>query len=130
MSPLKRKSSNVSEKAEKRVAGVRSFDPNLDLGNGLNMGIYNEKIARVDKLKNDYNTAVTSANSLRIELEAAEDDLENYNTRFLAGVVAKYGKDSMQYQAAGGKRTSEIIYPSRATGKSTKSSKPDSEGTN
>ena len=66
------------------------------------------------KKKNDtYNTKLSELDSLLNEIETDEGALDELSTRMLAAVGVKYGKDSDEYEQAGGTKTSDRKSPAR-----------------
>ncbi|HEY1770829.1 MAG TPA: hypothetical protein VGG02_11315 [Chthoniobacterales bacterium] len=106
MSRLKRKSAAV-EFATGRANDLKSIDPALDLGNGLTLAAYQAQIQALNDLNDDYNTDLSTLDSQLDTIQADEHALDAMSVRMLAGVGSKYGKDSNQYEMAGGTRTSE-----------------------
>lgn len=92
--------------AVQRISGVKSIAADLDLGNGLTVAEYQTAIEEVETVLNTYNTHLSLADELKNNLESKEKELRNFSERMLTGVAAKYGKDSNQYQMAGGTRRS------------------------
>jgi uncharacterized protein YukE len=113
----KKKSSMDFEHAIKRIASVKAIDPTLDLGNGLTVESYQQSIDLVSKVMEDYNTHLSLADSLRSSLKEKEKLLRAFSERMLTGVAAKFGKDSEQYQKAGGTKKSERRRPKRKIAK-------------
>lgn len=113
----KKKSSMVFEHAIKRMASVKSIDPTLDLGNGLTVEAYQQRIDQVSNAVEVYNTQLALADSFRSHLKEKEKLLRAFSERMLTGVAAKFGKDSEQYQKAGGTKKSERKKPKRKTAK-------------
>ncbi len=116
MSFLK-KSSKDFEHAIKRMASVKAIDPTLDLGNGLTVESYQQSIDQVSKAMEAYNTQLSLADSLRSSIKEKEKLLRAFSERMLTGVAAKFGKDSEQYQKAGGTKKSERRRPKRKIAK-------------
>jgi uncharacterized protein YukE len=114
---FKKKSSMYFEHAIKRIASVKAIDPTLDLGNGLTVESYQQSIDQVSKVMEDYNTHLSLADSLRSSLKEKEKLLRTFSERMLTGVAAKFGKDSEQYQKAGGTKKSERRRPKRKIAK-------------
>ena len=102
----RKRSSQILEKAQRRLCGVRAIDGNCDLGHGLTAQGYAQVIEALRSKVNAYNTSLSTADGLRCELEEAEKMLSKYSERMLLGVAIKYGKDSDEYEAAGGVRKS------------------------
>jgi uncharacterized protein YukE len=114
---FKKKSSMDFEHAIKRIASVKAIDPTLDLGNGLTVESYQQSIDQVSKAMEAYNTQLSLADSLRSSIKEKEKLLRAFSERMLTGVAAKFGKDSEQYQKAGGTKTSERKKPKRKIAK-------------
>lgn len=116
MGRLKRTSA-VAEKAASRAAGMASISATLDLGNGLTLAAYNTAIEAISKPGTGklaaYNAALAVTDQLLNELEAAEKSLGKLSETMLLAVAVKYGKDSSEYEKAGGVRTSERKTPVR-----------------
>jgi hypothetical protein len=53
--------------------------------------------------------------SSKLELEELEKTLGAFSEKMLTGIAFKYGKDSREYEMAGGIRRSESLRKSRAT---------------
>lgn len=112
-----KKSSKDFENAIKRMASLKSIDPTLDLGNGLTVEAYQQSIDQVSNVMEAYNTQLSLADSLSSSLKEKERVLRSLTERMLTGVAAKFGKDSEQYQKAGGTRKSDRKKPKRKTAK-------------
>lgn len=112
--PYRNRSSKVLKKADCRIANMISIDPVLDLGNGLSLEIYSNQIEAARQKVAIYNTAVANLTQLYNEMLDAEQIVSDLNVRMLTGVLTKYGRNSTEYEMAGGKRT-----PSKRRVKST-----------
>ena len=104
-------SSKTYEKAFRRIAAVKSIDPDFDLGNGLIAADYQQAITDVKDAMDSYNTLLSTVDEKLNKLKAQEKILDNWNERILVGVAAKFGKDSSEYEQAGGVRKSERKKP-------------------
>jgi len=102
-----KRTSAVSEAAKLRLAGLQSIDPLLDLGGGLTVASFKADIEDVDGELNTYNTMLSDVDQVSNRLDTKEDKLNDKSTRMLAAVGAHFGKDSDEYEKAGGTRTSE-----------------------
>ena len=99
--------------AEDRANALSSIDPALDLGNGLTLVDYKTKAAAL-KAKNDqYNSDLSDLDGALNAIVADEKALDDLSVRMLAGVGSKYGRESSEYEQAGGTRTSERKAPVR-----------------
>jgi hypothetical protein len=92
---------------------VRSIAADLDLGNGLTVESYQNAITNVETLVNTFNTQISLLGELRNRINEKETVLKDFSERMLIGVGAKYGKDSNQYQMAGGTKKSLRKKPKR-----------------
>ncbi|HEY9615538.1 MAG TPA: hypothetical protein V6C64_01765 [Microcoleaceae cyanobacterium] len=98
-----KRSSTVLEKALARLQGLQSLDPQMQLGNGLSLQDYANLINLALKQLEAYNLALATADRDRIEFAATEASVTNLSSRLLSAVAATYGKDSKEYELAGGK---------------------------
>ena len=103
----KKRTSPAITHASNRATGLASIDPALDLGDGRTLVNYQATIASVQKSLDEYNTLLGSLDGKLTDLENAENALDSQTSQFLTAVALKYGKDSKQYEQAGGTRTSE-----------------------
>jgi DNA repair exonuclease SbcCD ATPase subunit len=106
MARQKRLSDSI-EKAAQRLNALRSIDPALDLGGSLTLASFETKIDEARNALNAYNGLLTQVDAAYNQLTAAEQGVAEYSQRMLSGVAASYGKDSDEYEQAGGTRTSE-----------------------
>ncbi len=103
-----KKTSKIIESARTRLAGLKSIDAELDLGNGITVKDYEKKINDTEKSLGNYNTTLSLADEQGDTFEINENDLKDYHERILLGVGSKFGRDSIEYEKAGGTRKSEI----------------------
>ncbi len=112
MARLKRTSASV-DFAQKRANALASIGATLDLGNGLTPADYKTQTEAL-KAKNDqYNIDLSELDGALDDIQADEKALDALSVRMLAGVASKYGKESNEYDKAGGTRTSERKAPKR-----------------
>ena len=95
------------EKGITRLAAVKSIDVALDLGNTITVPNYEVQVNLLSTKLSAYNTALSTIDDLYNECIAQIDIIKDWNERILTGVATKYGKNSSQYEMAGGKRKSE-----------------------
>ncbi|TFI51520.1 hypothetical protein BLD44_025600 [Mastigocladus laminosus UU774] len=103
----RKRNSVALTKAERRVAGLQAIDPNLDLGNRLSIITYKSMINELREKLAAYNQARVMMEMAKNALKEAEVVLNSYSEHMLLGVACRYGKDSHQYEMAGGKRRSK-----------------------
>lgn len=99
------------EKGITRLASVKSIDPELDLGNGINVPNYGEQVNLLADLVSRYNTTLSTLDDMYNEFAAQNLAVRDWNERILTGVATKYGKNSSQYEMAGGTKKSERKKP-------------------
>jgi len=115
MAYKKRTTSPVYEKNQNRLAGIIKFEPNFDFGNGLNEAAYRESMDLVDELTKKNNELLTDVDGVSTSLNLAQKALSKFGTRVLNAVGSKYNYDSVEYEKAGGVRSSDIKRGRKAT---------------
>jgi hypothetical protein len=105
----KKRTSRILEKAQLRSAGLKAIDPTLDFGDSHNLKNLTQLIEQLRAKIDAYNTALAVIDSSQAEIEELEKSLSNLSEMMLTGVGFKYGKDSHEYEMAGGVRTSERV---------------------
>ena len=99
------------DKAKTRLASIKSIDKSLDLGSDITVAKYEAEVNKFADDLNAYNTALSTIDDLYNTCIAQIDVLKDWNERVLIGVAAKYGKNSSQYEMAGGTKKSERKKP-------------------
>jgi hypothetical protein len=120
MGRLKR-TSKILDKANARAAGLRSIGT-LDFGGGLTSASFEQAIADAQTQLDDYNQTLLAVDEKANVLAASEKKLQDFSERVLAGVAARYGKNSNEYEKVGGVRKSERKRPQSR--KATKTTPP------
>ena len=115
----KKRSSRILENAERRLAAISSISYQLDLGNGYTIESYRNIINKTRQSLANYNTQLSKVDQAKNEVEELEKSLSKFSESMLASVGVKFGKDSDEYEMAGGKP--------RGRKKQTASQKPESE---
>ncbi|MBN3885144.1 MAG: hypothetical protein V7K64_17605 [Nostoc sp.] len=105
----------VLEKAEFRTAGLKAIDPTMDFGDGRNLESMTQLIEQYRTKIDAYNTALAVIDSSKTEMDELDRNLSDLTEKMLLGVAFKYGKDSREYEMAGGVRKSDRIRKSTAT---------------
>jgi sugar phosphate isomerase/epimerase len=106
MARRKRTSSSI-ERAQQRADGLASIGTAIDLGKNRTLADFQADIDAVAAKLSDYNTKLAELDGLRNELEKAEDTLDNLTSTTLSAIAVVYGKNSSEYEKAGGTRTAE-----------------------
>ncbi|WP_375474531.1 hypothetical protein [uncultured Nostoc sp.] len=109
----KKRTSRVLEKAKLRSAGLKAIDSNMSFGDDCDLQNLNQAIEQLRTMLDAYNTALTVIDSSKTKIDAMEKTLSNLTDKMVRGVAFKYGKDSSEYEMAGGVRDSERIRKSR-----------------
>lgn len=98
-----KRNSTILEKALARLQGLESLNPQLNLGNGLTLQDYATLIKLALQQLQAYNISLAAADRDRIEFAAAEASVADLSSRLLSAIAATYGKNSKEYEIAGGK---------------------------
>jgi len=107
---LKTRGSAAIDKAQLRLALLKSIDENLDLGHGLTIEAYSHLINTTRAMVEANNTLVSNLEESRKTVTQMDKALSEISERMLSGVATVYGKNSMEYSKAGGsnrKRTKQ-----------------------
>ncbi|AFY36171.1 hypothetical protein [Calothrix sp. PCC 7507] len=107
--PRQKRTPRILEKAELRASGLKAIDSSMDFGDNRNLETLTQIIGQLRSKINAYNTALTVIDSSKTEIQELEKTLGDLTDKMLIGVAFKYGKDSREYEMAGGVRKSERI---------------------
>lgn len=113
MAKARKTTSPAITDGEQRIAGMKSIDEALDLGNGVTVAAGETLLTDARKLLADYNASLAVSDGLLNAFEEKEKELAKFNSKVLPAVGLKYGKDSAEYEKAGGVRDSERKKPVR-----------------
>lgn len=111
---LQTRGSAELDKAQRRLAGLKSIDPDLDLGYGLTIGAYTQLIDTIQGEIARHNQRVAEIDASRKTLNEYDRTLAELSGRILSAVKIKYGGNSKEYSQAGGsirKRARPPIHP-------------------
>ncbi|MHC5933430.1 hypothetical protein [Nostoc sp.] len=111
----RKRSSRILEKAEFRVAGLKAIDQNINFDDTCNLQNLSQLIEQFHNTLDDYNAAIAMIDSSKTKLDEMEKTLNQVSDKMLMGVGFKYGKNSNEYELAGGVRDSDRIRKSRLT---------------
>ena len=103
----RKRSSKVLEKADRRIASLRSISPDLNLGNGLTVDVYTNLITDMRDRLAAYNTVLSTVDKTYNDMLLIEQKLGDYSELLLLGVATKFGKNSDEYEMAGGVKKSD-----------------------
>lgn len=107
MSRKKKKRSIVLDKARSRQAALLSVGAKLDFGNGLTTATFDKLLDDTQKALKTYNTLLSEIDKAYNGFQALEKSLADTSDRMLTGIATQYGKNSNEYEMAGGTRKSE-----------------------
>lgn len=102
-----KKTQSFYNQAAVRYAALESIDRELDLGNGLTLAEFNVRIKLLQDRLTVYNRTLSTLDEMLNQVYDAERSVRDLNERMLIGVAAKFGKDSNEYEKAGGTKKSE-----------------------
>ncbi len=108
-----KRGSRTLEKAQKRLDGIQSVNPKLNAGAGFTAAGYVKLIGELRTDISAYNTALSNLDELTNRVADKEKVVAEYSERMLLGVAAQYGKDSHEYEKAGGVRKRDRKKPAR-----------------
>ena len=109
----KKRTSRVVEKAELRSAGLKAIDSNMDFGDNCNLQNLTQSIDELRTMLDTYNIALAMIDSSKTKIDEMEKTLSNLTDKMVRGVAFKYGKNSSEYEMAGGIRDSERVRKGR-----------------
>lgn len=113
--PRPKRTSRILEKAELRSAGLKAIDSNLDFGENCDLQNLTQLIEQLRIMLNAYNIDIAMIDYSKTKIDEMEKTLSNLTDKLVRGVAFKYGKNSSEYELAGGIRDSERVRKSRLT---------------
>ncbi|WP_026733270.1 hypothetical protein [Fischerella sp. PCC 9605] len=99
---LKTRGSAAVDKAQRRLALLKSIDEHLDFGHGLTIEAYSRLIDATRAMLEAHNTLLSNLDESRKTLTQMDKTLSEMSERMLSGVATIYGKNSIEYAKAGG----------------------------
>jgi len=91
------------------------FPQTLDLGDGLTVENYQQKAELLRSQLATYNESLSFVDRSLSTVQDTEKQMRDLSERMLIAVAARYGKDSYEYEMAGGTRKRERKRPQRRT---------------
>ena len=89
------------------IDGYQADNPHPTLPAGLSIAATEQKKQAIEALLTQYNGLLAQADIVLDQIVDGEKELRTLNTKLLTTIGLLYGKDSPEYEAAGGTRTSE-----------------------
>ncbi|MEH1911675.1 hypothetical protein [Nostoc sp.] len=108
-----KRTSRILEKAELRSAGFKAIDSNMDFGDNCGLQNLTQSIEQLRTMLDGYNIALAMIDSSKTKIDEMEKTLDNLTDKIVRGVAFKYGKNSSEYEMAGGIRDSERVRKTR-----------------
>ena len=102
-----KRNSKTLEDVNRRISGMTAIDKDLDFGGDLTLAKFKEASAKFSADLDNYNQKLATLDQLANDLNASEKVLRDFSERMLAAVGARWGKNSNQYEQAGGTRKVE-----------------------
>ncbi|MFN6560580.1 MAG: hypothetical protein RMY28_012305 [Nostoc sp. ChiSLP01] len=102
----RKRNSIALTKAERRIEGMQTINSELNFGNEFSIATYNAKVIELREKLAAYNQAQTIVHKTLNALVEAERELNTYSEQMLLNVASRYGKNSDEYEMAGGTRRS------------------------
>ncbi len=106
-----KRTSKALDKLNKRLSGMKSISPALDLGNGLDVATVGASASNLETSVNTYNQDLSLFDKKTNDLNDLEKANNQLSRRILQAVGSAYGFDSSEYEMVGGVRTSERKKP-------------------
>ncbi|WP_375478284.1 hypothetical protein [uncultured Nostoc sp.] len=110
-----KRTSRVLEKAELRASGMKSIVPSIKFEEDYTLEKLIESIEQLRNKIDVHNSALAIVDSSLTEVEQMEKNLKQLSEKMLMVVAIKYGKDSAEYEMAGGVRNSDRIRKMRSS---------------
>ncbi|MDZ8226319.1 hypothetical protein [Nostoc sp. ChiVER01] len=110
-----KRTSRVLEKAELRASGMKSIVPSIKFEQDYTLEKLIDSIEQLRNKLDVHNRALAIVDSSLTEVEEMEKNLRQLSEKMLMVVAIKYGKDSAEYEMAGGVRDSDRIRKMRAS---------------
>jgi hypothetical protein len=90
------------DKAQRRIVGIRNLNLELNLGKGLSVSEFSTQVEILQAKLEGYNAMVNALAQQREEIDTMERSLRGTSERILGAVASIYGKESDEYEVAGG----------------------------
>lgn len=97
-----KRTSKVLNQAERRAAAMESISQDLDLGNGMTLNAYRQRLNTLRDRQTHYNRLLSNVDQTYNDLLNAERELAEWSDLMLKAVAVVYGRSSSEYEMAGG----------------------------
>ena len=102
-----RRTSATLDAFKARLQGIKQISPAPNLPPNLSLASLDTAASEAQTLLDSHNALILALDDSTNQLKAKEQAIEKLYTRALDAIAAQYGKDSSEYELAGGTRTSE-----------------------
>ena len=102
-----RKKSEVIDQARVRLAGMKSINEKLDLGNGCSTATVEAKLNEALKALEALNKLKSQTSEAGDDFEKVEKELARLSKQILLGAAMKYDQESSEYEMMGGVKLSD-----------------------
>ncbi|WP_395090864.1 hypothetical protein [Armatimonas sp.] len=102
-----RRSSATLDAFKARLQGIKQISPVPNLPPNLSLAALDTAALSAQQALDAHNALIIALDDSTNQLAAKERQLEKLYTQALSAIAAQYGKDSSEYELAGGTRTSE-----------------------
>ncbi len=109
-----KRTSKVLNLAERRAAAMASISQELDLGNGMTLNAYRQRLSTLRDRQTDYNRLLSNVDQTYNHLLDAERELAEWSDLMLKAVAVVYGRSSSEYEMAGGSPRESLRRHSRS----------------
>ncbi len=97
----------IMGKARMRISSVKTVSPTFQITTGLTITEYEEKLDLLTSSVDKYNGILGEADALSNNIDDMVKEVKDLNERLLLSVGSIYGKNSNEYEKAGGVRKSD-----------------------
>ena len=91
------------------MIGFRSIDANLNFDDSINLTYLTSLTTQLRDQVNQYNMLLAELDTAKGDMEILEKSIREISERMVSGIAFRYGKDSREYEMAGGVRKSDRI---------------------
>jgi hypothetical protein len=90
--------SKALEQVQLRLSALKSIDPNLDLGDGLTIGLVTAFLQSIRAEIEAYNTEVAAVETRCRAIRLKEDEIARLSDRIADGIAFRFGRKSDEYK--------------------------------
>lgn len=102
-----KKKSEIIIQAQRRLAGMKSIDEQLDFGSGCSTATIEAKLDETRSKLERYNKLLAQASAAANDFERCEKELAGLSKKVLLGAAMQFNQESDEYEMVGGVRPSD-----------------------